>query len=75
MLQKIESVWGSVSLNDQGHSPCPICEDLLQQLYAYDRLQYGIQFSKNLEFPLTVVIGITGMKRRRTCTQKVTKKA
>jgi hypothetical protein len=42
-LQKIEHVCRSVSLNDQGHLPCPRGEDLLQQLYAYDGLQYGIQ--------------------------------
>jgi hypothetical protein len=36
MLQKIEHVCGSVSLDDQGHSPSPRGEDLLQQLYACD---------------------------------------
>jgi hypothetical protein len=30
---------------------------------------------RNLEFPLTATIGITGKKRRRTCTQKVTKQS
>jgi hypothetical protein len=43
VLQKIEHVCGSVSLNDQGHSPRPRGEDLLRQLYACDRLQYRIQ--------------------------------
>jgi hypothetical protein len=43
VLQKIEHVCGSVSLDDQGHSPRPRGEDLLRQLYACDRLQYGIQ--------------------------------
>jgi hypothetical protein len=43
VLQKIEHVCGSVSLNDQGHSPRPRGEDLLWQLYACDRLQYRIQ--------------------------------
>jgi hypothetical protein len=42
VLQKIEHVCGSVSLDDQGHSPRPRGEDLLRQLYAYDRLQYEI---------------------------------
>jgi hypothetical protein len=40
---KREHVCGSVSLDDQGHSPHPRGEDLLQQLYNYDGLQYGIQ--------------------------------
>jgi hypothetical protein len=43
VLQKIEHVCGSVSLDDQGHSPRPRGEDLLQQLYTCDGLQYGIQ--------------------------------
>jgi hypothetical protein len=43
VLQKIEHVCGSISLDDQGHSPRHRAEDLLWQLYAYDRLQYGIQ--------------------------------
>jgi hypothetical protein len=42
ILQKIEQVCGSVLLNDQEHSPRPRGEDLLRQLYACDRLQYGI---------------------------------
>jgi hypothetical protein len=46
VLQKIEHVCGSVSLDDQGHSPRPRCEDLLWQLYTCDGLQYGIQFSE-----------------------------
>jgi hypothetical protein len=46
VLQKIEHVCGSISLDDQGHSPRPRGEDHLQQLYACDRLQYRIQFSK-----------------------------
>jgi hypothetical protein len=46
VLQKIEHICGSVSLDDQGHSPRPRGEDLLRQLYAYDGLQYRIQ---NLE--------------------------
>jgi hypothetical protein len=29
----------------------------------------------SLEFPLTAIIGITEKKRRRTCTQKVTKQS
>jgi hypothetical protein len=36
VLQKIEHVCGSVSLNDQEHSPHHRGEDLLQQLYACD---------------------------------------
>jgi hypothetical protein len=43
VLQKIEHICGSVSLNDQGHSPRPRGENLLHQLYACDRLQYEIQ--------------------------------
>jgi hypothetical protein len=43
MLQKIEHVYRSVSLNDQGHSPHPRGEDLLQQLYACDGFQCRIQ--------------------------------
>jgi hypothetical protein len=43
VLQKIEQVCGSVSRDDQVHSPHLIGEGLLWQLYAYDRLQYGIQ--------------------------------
>jgi hypothetical protein len=43
VLQKIEHVCGSVSLDDQGHSPCPRGKDLIRQLYACDGLQYGIQ--------------------------------
>jgi hypothetical protein len=42
VLQKIELVYGSVSLDDQSHSPRPRGEDLLQQLYACNGLQYGI---------------------------------
>jgi hypothetical protein len=42
VLQKIEHIYESVSLNDQGHSPHPRGEDLLRQLYAYDELQYRI---------------------------------
>jgi hypothetical protein len=38
MLQKIEHICGSISLDDQGHSPHPRGEDLLWQLYAYDVL-------------------------------------
>jgi hypothetical protein len=38
VLQKIEQVCGSVSLDNQGHSCHPRGEDLLQQLYACDRL-------------------------------------
>jgi hypothetical protein len=44
VLQKIEHVCESVSLDDQGHSPRRKGEDLLWQLYACDELQYGIQF-------------------------------
>jgi hypothetical protein len=43
MFQKMELVCGSVSLDDQGHLPRPRGEDLLRQLYVYDRLQYRIQ--------------------------------
>jgi hypothetical protein len=43
VLQKIEHVCRSVSLDDQGHSPRPRGEDLLRQLYACDGLQYEIQ--------------------------------
>jgi hypothetical protein len=39
----LELICESVSLDDQGHSPRPRGEDLLWQLYACDRLQYGIQ--------------------------------
>jgi hypothetical protein len=42
VLQKIEHVCESVSLDDQGHSPHPRGEDLLRQLYACDVLQYRI---------------------------------
>jgi hypothetical protein len=38
VLQKIEHVCGSISLDGQGHSPHPRCEDLLRQLYIYDGL-------------------------------------
>jgi hypothetical protein len=41
--QKIEQVCGSISFDNQGHSSCPRGENLLWQLYACDRLQYGIQ--------------------------------
>jgi hypothetical protein len=44
VLQKIEHICGSVSLDDQGHSPRLRCEDLLRQLYACDGFQYGIQY-------------------------------
>jgi hypothetical protein len=43
VLQKIEHVCGSVSLDDQGHSPRPRGEYLIRQLYAYDGLQCRIQ--------------------------------
>jgi hypothetical protein len=46
VLQKIEHVCRSISLNDQGHSPRSRGEGLLQQLYAYDRLRYEIQHIK-----------------------------
>jgi hypothetical protein len=46
VLQKIEHISRSVSLDDQGHSPRPRGEDPLRQLYAYDKLQYGIQSSE-----------------------------
>jgi hypothetical protein len=36
ILQKIEHICGSVSLDDQGHSTRPRGEDLLRQLYAYN---------------------------------------
>jgi hypothetical protein len=38
----MEHVYGSISVDDQGHSPRPRGEDLLRQLYAYDGIQYGI---------------------------------
>jgi hypothetical protein len=44
MLQKIEHVCRSVSLDRQGHSSHLRGADLLRQLYTYDGLQYGIQF-------------------------------
>jgi hypothetical protein len=43
VLQKIKHVCGSVSLDDQGHSPPPRGEDLFRQLYACDGFQYGNQ--------------------------------
>jgi hypothetical protein len=43
VLQKIEHICESVSLDDQRHSPHPRGEDLLRQLYACDELQYGTQ--------------------------------
>jgi hypothetical protein len=43
VLQKIEYVCGSVSLDDQGHLPHPRGKDLIRQLYACVGLQYGIQ--------------------------------
>jgi hypothetical protein len=43
VLQKIEYVCKSISLDDQGYLPHPRGEDLIRQLYACDRLQYGIQ--------------------------------
>jgi hypothetical protein len=39
----MEHVYGSVSLDGQGHSPRPRGEDLLWQLYDCDGLQYRIQ--------------------------------
>jgi hypothetical protein len=42
MLQKIEHVYESTSLDDHGHSPPPRGEDLLQQLYTCDGFQYEI---------------------------------
>jgi hypothetical protein len=44
VLQKIEHAYRSVLLDDQGHSPRPRGEDLLRQLYAYERLRYRIQY-------------------------------
>jgi hypothetical protein len=46
MLQKIEHICGSISLDDQGHSPRPRCKDFLQQFYTCDGLQYEIQHLK-----------------------------
>jgi hypothetical protein len=43
VLQKIEHMCESVTLDDQGYSPHPRGEHLLRQLYACDGLQYGIQ--------------------------------
>jgi predicted HAD superfamily hydrolase len=43
VLQKIEHVCGSESLDDQRHSPRSRGEDLIRQLYVCDRLQYRIQ--------------------------------
>jgi hypothetical protein len=75
VLQKIEHVCGSISLDDQGHSPRPRGEDLLWQLYAYDRLQYGNPALRSLNFPLTPVNGLAGKERREaTCTQKLQSK-
>jgi hypothetical protein len=50
VLQKIEHICRSISLDDQGHSPHSRGEDLLRHLYACDRLQYGIQFSETWSF-------------------------
>jgi hypothetical protein len=44
VLQKIEHVCGSISLDDQEHSPRPRGEDHIRHLCACDRLQYGIKF-------------------------------
>jgi hypothetical protein len=44
VLQKIEHVCRSISLDNQGHSPRPRGKDLIRQVYAYDGLQYRIQF-------------------------------
>jgi hypothetical protein len=38
VLQKIEQVCGSFSLDGEGHSPHPRCEDHLWQLYACNGL-------------------------------------
>jgi hypothetical protein len=38
VLQKIEQLCGSVSLDDQGHSAHTRGEYLLRKLYAYNRL-------------------------------------
>jgi hypothetical protein len=62
------------SLDSQGHSPHPRGEDLLQQLYACDELQYEIQHLEAWT-PTDSVISITGKKRRRICTEKVTKQS
>jgi hypothetical protein len=43
VIQKIEHVHVSISLDDQGHSSHPRGEDLIRQLYACDGLQYEIQ--------------------------------
>jgi hypothetical protein len=50
VFQKIEHIYESVSLDNQGHSPHPRGEDLLRQLYTCDRLQYGIQFLETCSF-------------------------
>jgi hypothetical protein len=42
VLQQIEHVCRSISLDDQQHSPRPRGEDLIRQLYTYDGLQYEI---------------------------------
>jgi hypothetical protein len=42
VLQKMEHVYRSISLDDQGHSPHPRGEDLIRQLYTSDGLQYRI---------------------------------
>jgi hypothetical protein len=47
VLQKIEHVCGSVSLDNQGHSPRPSGEDLLRQLYA---LEVKTSFSNSTKF-------------------------
>jgi hypothetical protein len=42
VLQMIEHVCGSASLDDQGHSPHPRGEDLIRQLFVCDWIQYEI---------------------------------
>jgi hypothetical protein len=74
VLQKIEHVCGSVSLDDQGHSPNPRGEDLLRQFYASVGLQYGIQHLE-VGLLLTYIIDVARKKMRRACTQNVTKQS
>jgi hypothetical protein len=47
VLQKIEHVCGSVSLDNQGHSPRPRGEDLFRQLYA---LEVKTSFGNSTKF-------------------------
>jgi hypothetical protein len=74
VLQKIEYVCGSISLDDQGHSPRPRGEDLLRQLYACDRHQYGIQHLEAWTFTDSHHQYYRN-REEETCTQKLQSKA